>query len=342
MENDTQKKEYKHLEWMRRYNTLDDYPQIKGYDFEKPFDLDRFIESLATTGIQATEVSRGIDIINQMMDSKAKIFLSMTSNIISSGLREVVTFLVKHRFVDVIVTSAGAVEEDVIKTMRPFVVGSFDAPGRVLFEQGVGRIGNIFAPFDRYLYLERFMNPFFDKLYNMQKELGRPLSTTEFTYQLGLHVKDESSFLHWAAKNDIPVFCPALTDGSIGDLFYFQKQKHDDFYIDIVADHKKIINLVLESDNNGAIILGGGVPKHYVMNANIFKDGLSYAVYVTTAQEFDASDSGGNQQEAMTWAKLKVNAPNVKIKCEATVVFPLMVAATFAKRYWESKGKKGK
>ncbi|MBN1544388.1 deoxyhypusine synthase [Candidatus Woesearchaeota archaeon] len=339
MENEEQKKEYKQFEWMRRYNTLDDYPQIKGYDFEKGFDLDRFIESLATTGIQATEVSRGIEIINKMIDSKAKIFLSFTSNLISSGLREAITFLVKHKFVDVIVTSAGGVEEDAIKTLRPFVVGSFDAPGRVLFEQGVGRIGNIFAPFDRYLYFERFMNPFFDKMYEKQKELGRPLSTTEFTYHLGLHLKDESSFLYWAARNDIPVFCPALTDGSIGDLFYFQKQKHHDFYIDIVDDHKKMINIVLESDNNGAIILGGGVPKHYVLNANIFKDGLNYAVYVTTAQEFDASDSGGNQQEAMTWAKLKVNAPSVKIKCEATVVFPLMLTATFAKRYWDSTQK---
>ncbi|MBW2972454.1 deoxyhypusine synthase [Candidatus Woesearchaeota archaeon] len=339
MEDEKQKKEYKHLEWIRRYNTLDDYPQIKGYEFEKGFDLDRFIESLRTTGIQATEVSRGIDIINMMLDKKAKIYLSFTSNIISSGLREVVTFLVKHKFVDVIVTSAGAVEEDVIKTLRPFVVGSFDAPGRVLFEQGVGRIGNIFAPFDRYLYFERFMNPFFDRIYTKQKELSRPLSTTEFTYELGLNVTDESSFLHWAAKNNIPVFCPALTDGSIGDLFYFQKQKHPDFYIDIVSDHKKIIDMVLDCDNNGAVILGGGVPKHYVLNANIFKDGLNYAVYVTTAQEFDASDSGGNQQEAMTWAKLRTDAPNVKIKCEASVVFPLMVAGSFAKRYWERKEK---
>lgn len=323
--------------WMRTYHTLDDYPKIKGYDFEKGFNFDDFMHAMAHTGIQATEMGRGIDIINMMLDDDAKVYLAMTSNMISSGLREIITFLVKHKFVDVIVTAAGAVEEDVIKTLRPFVTGSFEVPGRVLFEKGVGRIGNIFAPYDRYLYFERFMNPFFEKVYTKQQELGRPLCTSEFTRELGMHVENEESFLYWAAKNDIPVFCPALTDGSIGDLFYFQRQKHPDFYIDIVGDHQKIVELALSYEKTGAIVLGGGVPKHYVLNSNIFKDGLDYAVYISTATEYDASDSGGNQQEAMTWAKLKVNAPNVKIRAEATLVFPLMVAQTFAKKYWESK-----
>ncbi|MBW2968035.1 deoxyhypusine synthase [Candidatus Woesearchaeota archaeon] len=331
----------KKLSWMRRYNTLDDYPQIKGYDFEQGFDFEKFMEAMAHTGIQATEMCRGIEIINMMLDDDAKIYLSMTANVISSGLREIIVFLVKHKFVDVIVTSAGAVEEDVIKTLRPFVVGSFDAPGRVMFDQGIGRIGNIFAPYDRYLHFERFMVPFFDKLYSKQKETGRPLCTSEVIHELGMAVEDKGSFLYWAARNDIPVFCPALTDGSIGDLLYFQRQSKKDLFIDIVTDHEKIVKLVLSQEKTGAILLGGGVPKHYILNANIFKDGLDYAVYVTTAQEFDASDSGGNQQEAMTWAKLKVNAPNVKIKSEATIVFPLMVAASFAKKYWgEKKGAK--
>ena len=88
----------------------------------------------------------------------------------------------------------------------------------------------------------------------------------------------------------------------------------------------------------GALILGGGVSKHYVMNANIFKEGLDYAVYITTAHEFDACDSGGNQQEAMTWAKLKLDAPNVKIKCEASIAFPLLVAGSFKKKWDELKG----
>jgi deoxyhypusine synthase len=245
---------------------------------------------------------------------------------ISSGNREIIKFLVKNKFVHVLSISAGGVEEDIIKTLKPFVIGSFDISGRALFDKGVGRIGNIFAPFDRYLYFERFMQPLFDRIYSEQQTTKKPITATEFIYELGREIakeeNHEDSILYWASKNGIPVFCPALTDGSLGDLFHFQKQKRKDFYLDILGDHERIVNIALNAEKAGAILLGGGVSKHY-------------AVYITTAQEYDASDSGGNPQEAITWAKIKVNAPNVKIRAEASLIFPLLVAATFKKKYDE-------
>jgi deoxyhypusine synthase len=333
-----------HTQHMRRYETMEGFPEIKGYDFEQPFDFDRFIESFKFMGIQATNLGMAVDIVNQMIEkntsasgtAKTTIFLSCTSNMISSGNREIIKFLVKHKYVHVLSMSAGGVEEDIIKCLRPFVIGTFDIAGRALFDKGVGRIGNIFAPFDRYLYFEKFMNPFFERIYK-EMQPGKIFTASEFIKELGKEVEQlpnhEDSILYWAYKNEIPVFCPALTDGSLGDLMHFQKQRHKDFIIDIVGDHSKIVNIALNSEKTGAIILGGGVSKHYVLNANIFREGLDYAVYITTAQEYDASDSGGNQQEAMSWAKIKINAPNVKVRAEASLVFPLLVAATFGKRY---------
>jgi deoxyhypusine synthase len=328
--------------FMRRYETLEGFPEIKGYDFEKEFNFDELMESYNSTGIQATNLGRAISITNQMIDDKAVIFLSCTSNMISSGIREIIKFLVKHKYVHVLSMSVGGVEEDVIKCLKPFVSGGFDVPGRVLLEKGVGRIGNIFAPFDRYLYFDKFMQPLFNRIYDEQKKRGKPFTPSEFIRELGKEIDNENSVLYWAYKNDIPVFCPALTDGSIGDLFYFQKHNKKDFAIDIIEDHVKIIKIALNSEKTSAIILGGGVSKHYVLNANIFRDGLDYAVYITTATEHDASDSGGNQQEAMTWAKIKLNAPNVKVIAEASLVFPLLVAASFAKLAREDSDKKAK
>ncbi|MBU0472303.1 MAG: deoxyhypusine synthase [Nanoarchaeota archaeon] len=323
----------KNHKFMRKCVTLDNHTPVKGYDFEKEFEFDSFLESFSTTGIQATNLYQGIEITRKMIDEKAYIFLTMTSNIISSGLREIITFLVKHKMIHAISVSAGGIEEDIIKTLKPFVLGGFEIPGKVLFENGVGRIGNILAPYDRYLYFERFMNPFFDRIYKQQKIRGKPFTPSEFIRELGFQANNEESYLYWAAKNDIPVFCPGITDGSIGDLFVFQKQKRADFYIDAVGDNKKITDICLNTEKTGAIVLGGGISKHYVLNANIFKEGLDYAVYITTAQEYDASDSGGNQEEAKTWAKIKINAPSVKIKCEASIAFPLLVAGSFLKRY---------
>ncbi|MEM4755905.1 MAG: deoxyhypusine synthase family protein, partial [Candidatus Woesearchaeota archaeon] len=228
-------------QYLRTIESLDDFTPIKGYDFDQPFSFQAFLESFATTGIQASELAKGIELANKMIDGKYCIFLSFTSNMISSGIREIITYLVKHKHVHCIVTSAGAIEEDVIKTLKPFVLGSFDTPGRVLFEKGVGRIGNIFAPFDRYLLFEQFMTPFLGSLYQQQQAQGRPCTGSELLFSLGHALgqlpNHESSFLYWAAYHRIPVFCPAITDGALGDLMHFQKQRTSDFYLDVVGDH---------------------------------------------------------------------------------------------------------
>lgn len=322
-------KETKHMNRLQQWETLDDWPQIRGYDFEKEFDIDSFLVSYASTGIQASNLARAIEIAKAMRSDNSTVFLSCTANMISSGCREIIKYLVKHKHVHCLVMSAGGIEEDIIKTLKPFVLGRFDVPGRMLFHKGIGRIGNILAPYDRYLHFEKFMQPLFDRLYEVQKRRERPHTPSEFIRELGLAVNHEDSVLHWAARNEIPVFCPAFTDGSIGDLLHFQRMKRDDFYIDIAGDHHRMVEFVLAQEKTGAIILGGGAQKHYVLNANIFREGLDHAIYITTAIEHDASDSGGNPEEAITWAKIRSDGQAVKVWCEASIAFPLLVAGAF-------------
>lgn len=317
----------KNCSFMRKSVTLDNHPKIEGYDFNKKFDFNNFINSYFHTGFQASNLGQGIEIVNQMRDDKCTIMLSMTGNVISSGLREIITYLVKNKYVDAIVTSAAGIEEDIIKCFKPFVVGDFNISGRSLFENGVGRIGNIFAPFDRYLYFEKFIDPFLNKIYKKNKTI----TTSELIRQLGLNINNKESYLYWAAKNNIKIYCPAIDDGALGDLLYFFKRNHKDFVIDTLTDRKEITDYCIKQKKLGAIVLGGGTPKHYLLNACVIREGFDYAVYITTAHEFDGSDSGGNQEEAKTWAKIKVDAPTVKIKCEFTIAFPLLVAGTFAR-----------
>lgn len=316
---------------MRRTTSLDNHPDIEGYDFEKEFDFNDFVKSYSTTGFQGTELFKGIEITNMMIEDKATIFLSMTGNAISSGLREIIAYLVKNNLIHVVITTASGIEEDVIKSLNKFKIGDFDIQGRPLLDAGVGRIGNIFVPNDRYLYFEKFMVPFFEKMLKKQKESGKLISPSEFIYNLGLEVKDENSYLYWASKNKVPVFCPGIIDGSMGDLIYFFKQQHPEFQIDITEDHTKIINFSLQQEKTGALVLGGGIAKHYNLNAQIFREGFDYAVYLTTANEYDGSDSGGNQEEAKTWAKIKINAPTAKVRSDFTITFPLLVAASFCR-----------
>ncbi len=320
---------------------LSHLPEVRGYDFEKSFDFLEFISSYKSTAFQGTHLGYAVDAVNEMRKKHATIFLSCTSNIISSGLREIVKFLVKNRHIQFVVTTAGGIEEDLIKCMSPFHVGTFDIKGKILFERGVARIGNIFVPMDRYTYLEKFLDNFFPKMHNEQKKLGRPLCSSEIIRMLGKEINHEDSVLYWAYKNNIPVICPAIMDGAFGDLLHYYKNNHPDVAVDVTGDTQLIIKQVEMAEKSAVIALGGGVSKHYVLNANIFRDGVDYAVYITTAQSFDGSDSGGNTEEAITWAKIKPDAMHVKINADATLVFPLLVAATFAKKQ-KNKKKAGK
>jgi len=132
-------------------------------------------------------------------------------------------------------------------------------------------------------------------------------------------------------QNDIPVFCPALTDGSLGDMIYFHSYRSPGLVIDIVRDIRLLNDIALKARKAGMIILGGGVCKHQIANAMLMRNGADFAVYINTGQEFDGSDSGARPDEAVSWGKIRVGAEAVKVFADATLIFPLLVAATFAK-----------
>ena len=327
------KEQHHQYKSVKQLMTLESSPKIKGFDFEKAqkegFNLKEFLQAYSTTGFQATNLAEGIEITKIMQREKATIFLSFTSNMISSGVREAIAYLAKHKKAQVLVTSAGGIEEDIIKCLKPFALGQFNLPGNFLFENGINRIGNILVPNDRYAYFDKFMQEFFTEVYEEQKKNNQIFAPHELIKKLGEKINQPDSYLYWAAKNNIPVFCPGLIDGSLGDLIYFFKQSHPDFVIDITKEMKTIVDLVLNSEKTAAICLGSGISKHFTLNANIFKEGLDYAVYINTGEEFDGSDSGARVEETISWGKIKAKAPAVKIHCDATIAFPLMVIGGF-------------
>ena len=160
---------------------------------------------------------------------------------------------------------------------------------------------------------------------------------SKMIHRLGKEIDNEESVLYWAAKNNIPVFCPALTDGSVGDMLYFHSYKKPGFVLDISEDIRGVNDLAVRSHATGMIILGGGLVKHHTCNANLMRNGADYSVYVNTGNEFDGSDSGASPDEAISWGKIRITAKPVKVSCDATIAFPLIVSQTFAKNVEEWK-----
>ena len=316
--------------------------KIEGYDFNQGVDFKKILEKYKSTAFQASNLYKAIEIIKKMRKEKVKIFFGYTSNMVSSGLRDVIRYLVEHKLVDVLVTTAGGVEEDIIKTMKPFVLGDFRADGAKLREKGINRTGNIFVPNDRYIAFENFFQPILKELLEKQRKSGKIISASEIIDLFGERVNEKSSIYYWAHKNKIPVFCPALMDGAIGDNVYFfnfdkNQEKRDDtgfasvksLLVDMAQDHHKLIELVMGAEETGIIVLGSGVVKHTICNANMFREGAKYAVYVNTSSEYDGSDSGAEPEEAKSWGKIAAEADTVKVVGDATILFPLIVSGAF-------------
>lgn len=107
-------------------------------------------------------------------------------------------------------------------------------------------------------------------------------SPSKMINRIGQEVNDPRSVLYWCWKNDIPVYCPAITDGSIGDMIYFHSYKRDGFIVDIAQDIRGINSKALKATKSGMVILGGGLVKHHVCNANLMRNGADYSVFVNT------------------------------------------------------------
>jgi deoxyhypusine synthase len=118
-------------------------------------------------------------------------------------------------------------------------------------------------------------------------------------------------------------------DGAVGSQLWLFSQKHRDFKVDVLSDEETLSEIVFKAKATGALIVGGGITKHHTLWWNQFREGLDYAVYVTTAVEYDGSLSGAQMREAISWGKLKPKASHVTINGEATVVLPVMIKALF-------------
>ncbi len=306
---------------------------IKGPNLEKNLDINEFIESFSNIGFQATNLGKAISLVKKMQKENAKIFLGFTSNITTSGLREILTYLTKHKLVHFLVTTTGGLEEDIIKTHGPFLKGSFDADGAYLRKNGVNRSGNIFVPNERYIWFEKFMHSSLEKLYSKNKNSGKIIDSVELVEFLGSEVEKlknhEESFTYWCYNNKIPLLCVPLADGAIGDHIYFFKKEHKDFVIDLSKEVELLYDTVINADKTGAILLGGSVPKHHIMNALMLREGADYTVYINTGYEQEGSNAGANPEEAKSWGKAAPDGNNVKVWGEASILFPLLIMGAF-------------
>lgn len=300
---------------------------VKDYQFTHNMTVNELVSQMESAwGFTAGKLATGVDILQAMgEDKKCVKFLSFTADIIATGTRGVIRELVKRKLVDVIITTCGTLDHDVARCWKDYYKGSFIMNDTRLHQEGVNRLGNVLVPNDSYgTVIEKQI---IGMLETLHKEGKKEFSTTEICREIGLRCCNESSILYWAAKNDIPVFVPGITDGSVGYQLWFFSQDHRDFRINLLKDEDDLNNIVFDAKKTGALIVGGGISKHHTIWWNQFKDGLNYVVYISTAVEWDGSLSGARPREAVSWGKISDKAKRIMIEGDATVIMPIMISS---------------
>jgi deoxyhypusine synthase len=295
---------------------------VKDLKWKKGINVNELVSSLGKVGFQSIELERAKETIIKMKKDGAKIYLTYTSNMVTSGLRGFFAQIIKLGLVDVVVTTVGGIEEDIMKAHgEDFVIGDFSSNDVELYEKGVNRVGNLFIRSESYAKFEDLMGPYLKKLYSVKKRW----TPSEMFLEMGKTLEDENSILFQAAKKGVPIFCPAVTDGSFGfHLFMFQ-QDNDDFVVDVVKDFQNILFSTSQDEKKGLISLGGSISKHHAILACLLNGGLDYAVYMTTARHTSGSMSGATTNEAKSWGKIKDDSDAVTVIGDVSITFPLVM-----------------
>jgi deoxyhypusine synthase len=299
---------------------------IEDYTFSETLSINELVLQMEKAwGFTAGKLATGVSILERMNREKDCVkFLSFTGNLVATGTRGAIKELVRRRLVDVLVTTCGTLDHDIARCWKNYYKGSFVMNDSKLRDEGINRLGNVLVPNDSYgTIIEEKINELLNDLW---KKGIKELSSSELCREIGLRICNETSILYWAARNNMPVYVPGVTDGAVGYHLWLFSQDHD-FKMNLLKDSGQLNEAVFTAKKTGALLIGGGISKHYTLWWNQFRDGLNYAVYISTADEWDGSLSGARPREAVSWGKINEKAARIMIEGDASLILPIIVNA---------------
>ena len=304
-----------------------DTPPVKDIEINSKTTLSELSSQFSYTGgFVASKVSTATSIISDMLNEDCTKFLSFPADIMATGTRGLIRQFVESDKIDVLVTTCGTLDHDIARVLSDYYHGDFMMDDKQLREKGVNRLGNVLVPDDSYgVPIENWIQPILSELYEKEKRWA----PWKIWNKLGLRLAEEAngseSLLAVCAKKGIKVFVPGPTDGAVGSQLWMFWQTNKDFTLDILEEEHELSDIVHDAKSTGAIMVGGGISKHHTIWWNQFRDGLDYAVQVTTAPEWDGSLSGARVREAVSWGKVRPKARRITVEGDATVLLPLIL-----------------
>src|SRR5262245_10868373 len=269
----------------------------------------------------------------KMLEDDVTIFLGMAGALSAGGLRLVVAHLIAERYVDCLVSTGANLYHDLHETRgQRHYVGSAHADDAALAKERIDRVYDTYASEEEFIANDNWIADFAASIE------PRPYTSREFLYLLGGHLWQTTEcdgILTAAYRANVPIFCPAIADSSIGMGLSQARQKTSGAgHIDIIGDIVESANIVIRRPRTASIVLGGGTPKNFINQASVqaefYSDavgGHRYALQIVTDVPHFGGASGSSLEEAQSWGKLATDSARVTVQADATIALPILASA---------------
>src|SRR2546423_383449 len=309
---------------------------IEPFAVEPGLSADQLLARMERISFQGRNLATAHRIWQKMLQDDVTIFLGMAGALSAGGLRLIVAHLIRERYVDCLVSTGANLYHDLHETRgQHHYVGSPHADDAALAEDRIDRVYDTYASEEEFISNDNWIAEFACTLE------ARPYTTRELLHLLGGHLwttTGRDGILTAAFRANVPIFCPAIADSSIGmGLSQARQKKAGTGHIDIIGDIVESANLVIRRPRTASVVLGGGTPKNFINQASVqaefYSDavgGHRYALQIVTDVPHFGGASGSSLEEAQSWGKLATDSARVSIQSDATIALPILSTALAA------------
>jgi len=297
------------------------------------------LKSLKYCGFQGRNLGKALDVLYNMVSSKNILtVLTLSGAMVPAGMGEIICALLERNLIDVIVSTGANVIHDLVDVFTDVghYVGNSNVDDNELYRHRINRIYDVFLPEESYLKTEKEILLIIKKIF---QEKSIDITPSEFLKKLGENIS-KRCILSIAAKNNIPIFVPALSDSELAlDLIVYSLKEDYEFKFDILGDIMKFGEIIKKFEEHGTLIIGGGVPRNWAQQIFPLLDqikkmktkGYKYSVRIHTATEYDGGLSGCTISESKSWGKYSSESKYVSVWCDATIALPILITGLFQK-----------
>lgn len=328
---------------------IKDLKKVESIEVKKNRKVSDLLKLMENTGFQGKNLAKTVSIYEKMIKNPdITIIFGYAASLSTTGQWKIINWLMENNYIDMLIPTGANISEDIVEAMGgSYIQYSHNANDPELFEKGYNRYYDILGDESEYLEMTELISEFI-----MTLDEEKNYSSRDFLKIFGewLDKKNINSIVSVAARNNIPIFCPAFPDSPYGDAALIAKSKNFNLKIDSIKDYSEYMSLAEKVKDTGVVYIGGGVPKDWIQLFSVTADLLykdrkvpnrekgkfrerlgedetyyphKYAIQITTDSPQWGSLSGCTFEEAVSWGKEDPNGDLVQCYCDATIALPI-------------------